>query len=142
MYDTILVPTDGSSGTAAVLDHALAVAEEGTAVHGLYVVDRRHIMAADDESKAEVRRSMQEEGERALDDVTVTVEDAGLAVTTVCREGIPHRAVVKYARERGVDIVVMGTHGRTGRQGVEALGSTTERVVENGSVPVLVVDID
>ncbi|MFT4948348.1 MAG: nucleotide-binding universal stress UspA family protein [Natronomonas sp.] len=142
MCDDILVPTDGSSGTAAVLDHALAIAEEGTTVHGLYVVDKRHIMAADEGSKAEVRRSMQEDGERALDDVTVTVEDAGLAVTARCDEGIPHRVAVEYAREAGVDIVVMGTHGRTGRQGVEALGSTTERVVKNGSVPVLVVDID
>jgi len=141
MYDDILVPTDGSSGTAEALDHALAIAKGETTVHGLYVVDKRHIMAADEDSKAEVRRSLQEEGERALDDLEVTVVDAGVAVTTVCEEGIPHRAVVKYAREHGADLVVMGTHGRTGRQGVEALGSTTERVVENGDMPVLVVDI-
>ena len=141
MYDDILVPTDGSSGTAEVLDHALAIAEGGTTVHGLYVVDKRHIMAADEDSKAEVRRSLQEEGERALDDVEVTVEDAGLTAATVCEEGIPHRAVVAYARETGADLVVMGTHGRTGRQGVDALGSTTERVVENGEVPVLVVNL-
>ncbi|WP_159901825.1 universal stress protein [Salinirussus salinus] len=141
MYDDILVPTDGSSGTAEVLDHALAIAEEGTTVHGLYVVDKRHIMAADEGSKEEVRRSLQEEGERALDDVAVTVEDAGLTARTVCEEGIPHRTVVEYAQDSGIDLVVMGTHGRTGRQGVEALGSTTERVVENGSVPVLVVNI-
>jgi len=140
MYDDILVPTDGSSGTAAVLDHALAIAAEGTTVHGLYVVDKRHIMAADEGSKEEVRRSLQEEGERALDDVAVTVEDAGLAARTVCEEGIPHRTVTEYAREHA-DLVVMGTHGQTGRQGVDALGSTTERVVENGSVPVLVVNI-
>jgi len=141
MYDDILVPTDGSSGTAEALDHALAIAKGETTVHGLYVVDKRHIMAADEDSKAEVRRSLQEEGERALDDLEVTVVDAGVAVTTVCEEGIPYRAVVEYAREHGADLVVMGTHGRTGRQGVEALGSTTERVVENGDMPVLVVDI-
>lgn len=141
MYDDILVPTDGSSGTAEVLDHAIAIASEGTTVHGLYVVDKRHIMAADEDSKAEVRRSLQEEGERALDDVEVTVEDAGLTAATVCEEGIPHRVAVEYAHEADADLVVMGTHGRTGRQGVEALGSTTDRVVENGSIPVLVVNI-
>jgi nucleotide-binding universal stress UspA family protein len=141
MYDNILVPTDGSSGTEAVLDHALAIAAEGTTVHGLYVVDKRHIMAADGDSKGEVRRSLQEEGERALDDLEVTVEDAGLPAMTACEEGIPHRVAVEYAQDNGVDLVVMGTHGRTGRQGVDALGSTTERVVENGSVPVLVVNI-
>jgi nucleotide-binding universal stress UspA family protein len=71
----------------------------------------------------------------------VTVEDAGLAARTVCEEGIPDRIIVEYARERDADLVVMGTHGRTGRQGVDALGSTTERVVESGAVPVLVVNI-
>jgi nucleotide-binding universal stress UspA family protein len=141
MYNDILVPTDGSSGTEAVLDHALAIAEGETTVHGLYVVDKRHIMAADEDSKAEVRRSLQEEGERALDDLAVTVEDAGLTATTVCEEGIPNRIVVEYAREQDADLVVMGTHGRTGRQGVDALGSTTERVVESGALPVLVVNI-
>jgi nucleotide-binding universal stress UspA family protein len=141
MYDDILVPTDGSAGTAGVLEHALAAADEDTTVHALYVVDRRHIMAADGDSKEEVRRSLGEEGDRALDEVRVAVEEAGLACATAREEGIPHRTVLEYADEEGVDLVVMGTHGRTGRQEVAALGSTTERVVENGAVPVLVVNI-
>jgi nucleotide-binding universal stress UspA family protein len=142
MYGDVLLPTDGSSGTEKVIDHALAVADEDTAVHTLYVVDKRHIMAADDDSKAEVRRSLEEEGERAVDDVQVRIEDAGLTCTTARQEGIPHRAIVEYARDNDIDLVVMGTHGRTGRADVAGLGSTTERVVENDDVPVLVVTID
>jgi nucleotide-binding universal stress UspA family protein len=40
-----------------------------------------------------------------------------------------------------VDVIAMGTHGRTGRDRLANLGSVTERVVENAAIPALVVDI-
>ena len=142
MYDEVLLPTDGSSDTIEVIEHTLGVASEDATVHALYVVDRRHIMAAAEESKEEVQRSLHEEGERAIEDVRVHVADAGLSCQTTCAEGIPHRTIVEYATENGVDLVVMGTHGQTGAERVAAMGSTTERVLEDGSAPpVLVVNI-
>jgi nucleotide-binding universal stress UspA family protein len=60
---------------------------------------------------------------------------------TEIREGIPYKAILGYAEETDVDAVVMGTHGRTGRDRLAHLGSVTDRVVENATVPVLVVDI-
>jgi len=142
MYEDILLPTDGSSGTVDVIDHAIAIGTDHDAtVHGLYVVDRRLYMAAAEDTKAEVTQSLQEQGEVALDDARVRIEEAGLTARTVAREGIPHREILDYAEEAGIDLVVMGTHGRTGPDRIANLGSTTERVVEDGSVPVLVVDI-
>jgi nucleotide-binding universal stress UspA family protein len=142
MYDSILVPTDGSTGTAETLDHALAIGRDNDAtVHGLYVVDRRQYRAAEGDTKDEVRKSLELEGERALEDVRTRVADAGLSAETDCRDGIPHREVGEYVDEQGVDLVVMGTHGRTGRDRVANLGSVTQRVVERVNVPVLVVDI-
>ncbi len=143
MYNAILVPTDGSDGTGEALEHALAIAgAHDAAVHSLYVVDRRLYRAAAERTTEEIRSSLQAEGEAALADVRDRVESADLPVETAQVDGIPHREILDYADRAGVNLVVMGTHGHTGPERIANLGSTTERVVEDGSVPVLVVNID
>lgn len=143
MYDDILLPTDGSSGTVEALAHALTIATDQDArIHALYVVDSRLYRAADDEMKDEVRRSLEEEGSRALDDAQVRIEDEGIECLTERRDGIPQKTITDYAEEADVDLVVMGTRGKTNTERMASLGSTTERVVKNASVPVLVVDIE
>ena len=143
MYDNVLVATDGSSGTTETLAHAVSIARDNDAVlHGLYVVDRRLFLAAEKDTQDDVRQSLTEEGEVALDDIEVGAAEAGLTVETQMKDGIPHKAITDYAEEADVDLVVMGTHGRTGRDRVANLGSVTERVVESSPVPVLVVHID
>jgi nucleotide-binding universal stress UspA family protein len=111
MYDDILLPTDGSSGTAEALSHALAIGgDQDARIHVLYVVESRLYRAADDETKDDVRRTLEEEGDRALEDARVRIADAGLDCVTESREGIPKREITGYADEAGVDLVVMGTH--------------------------------
>lgn len=142
MYDDILLPTDGSSGTVTALDHALAVADSTDAtVHVLYVVDKRHAMAAADDTKAEIRQSLEEEASRAVDEAAVRLQDEGVSCETTILEGIPHKTICDFAEDEDVDIVVMGTHGKTGPEQIATLGSTTERVVKNADAPVLVVDL-
>lgn len=142
MYDNILLATDGSSGTTKTAEHAVSIARDNDAVlHGLYVVDKRQYRAADADTKDEVRQSLEEEGEVALDEVAVHGEEAGLEVRTSMEVGIPDKTIVEYAEREGIDMIVMGTHGRTGRHRVSTLGSVTERVTENAPVPVLVVHI-
>ncbi|WP_135363606.1 universal stress protein [Halosimplex halophilum] len=142
MYDDILLPTDGSKGTTETVEHAIAIARDNDAtVHALYVVDSRRYRAAEADTKEEIVRSLEVEGERAVEDLQVALEDEGLAVETRLRDGIPHREIVDYVEEAGIDLVVMGTHGRTGRDRVQNLGSVTDRVVEDVGTPVLVVDI-
>ncbi len=142
MYDDILLPTDGSSGTVEALEHALAIAADRDAtVHVLYVVESRLYRAADDETKDDVRATLEEEGDRALEDARIRVEDAGTECVTARREGVPQKTITGYATETGIDLVVMGTHGKTGPERMASLGSTTERVVKNADQPVLVVDI-
>lgn len=142
MYDRILLPTDGSSNTTEALEHAVSIAADNDAtVHVLYVVDRRHLMAASDETTDEIRQSLEEEAERALDDARVRLEEENIDYESVREEGIPHKTITAYADEQAADLVVMGTHGKTGRERVATLGSTTERVVKNADQPVMVVEI-
>lgn len=142
MYDDILLPTDGSSGTVEALEHALTVAgDQEATVHALYVVESRLYRAADEETKDDVRATLEEEGDRALEDARIRIEDAGVGCVTERRNGTPQREVTEYADEVGIDLIVMGTHSKTGPGRRSPLGSTTERVVRNADQPVLVVDI-
>lgn len=142
MYDDILLPTDGSSGTIKALEHALAIGTPNDAtVHVLYVIDKRHAMAAPEETKDEIRQSQEVEANRAVDEAQVRIEDEGLACETAILEGIPHKTICEFATDEGIDLIVMGTHGKTGPEQIATLGSTTERVVKNCDVPVLVVDL-
>ncbi|MFB6107858.1 MAG: universal stress protein [Haloplanus sp.] len=141
MYDAILVPTDGSEGVEETLRHALSLARDHDAtVHALYVVDRRFELAAD-EDREELTARLADRGEEAVAAVADRAREAGLDAVTDVREGIPYKTVLDYVEEAGVDVVVMGTHGRTGRDRLAHLGSVTDRVVENATVPVFVVNI-
>jgi nucleotide-binding universal stress UspA family protein len=143
MYDDILLPTDGSSGTVDALDHAITVASDQDArIHVVYVLDKRLYTAASDESKDEIRQSLEEEATVALDDAQVRIEDEGIECVTVGEEGIPYTTIVDYAESEDIDLVVMGSRGQAGPDRMVNLGSTTERVLKNASMPVLVVDID
>ncbi|GAB6862605.1 universal stress protein [Haloplanus litoreus] len=141
MYDAILVPTDGSEGVDRTLDHAIEMARNHDAtVHALYVVDRRFELAADEDRDDLVAR-LTDRGENAVAAVAERAEDAGLDVVTDVREGIPYKTILDYAEEADVDVITMGTHGRTGRDRLAHLGSVTDRVVENATVPVFVINI-
>jgi len=143
MYDTILAPTDGSSGTRKTLEHAISIAEDNDAtVHGLYVLDRRMYLAAEDDAQDEVMASLESDGEQALARLRDQVEAADVPVETHLIEGIPHRSVLTHADDLEADLIVMGTHGRTGRDRLANLGSVTQRVIENAETPVLVIDIE
>jgi len=137
MYDRILVPTDGSDGIEAVIEHALELARVHNAtVHGLYVLDTATLSRMPmDTSWEAVSGMLREEAEQALAEIE---EMAGERVTveTEMVEGAPGREIVAYAEETGIDLIVMGTHGRGGLNRL-LLGSVAERVIRSAPVPVL-----
>ena len=142
MYDSILLPTDGSERAAAALEHALgAVDAYGADLHVVSVVDQRVVLAADAAEKPDVEADLAEEAAEAVEKLAAEAEAAGVSVTTATPNGVPHREILSYADASDIDLVVMGTHGRTGREKRLNLGSTTERVVKAADRPVLVVDI-
>ena len=143
MYDDILLPTDGSDGARAVADHVGALAENFDAtVHVLAVADSRNRFESPSSGLApEVwAESENERAEAALDD-TVAVLPDGIEVERVVETGVPHEVIVDYGKSAGMDVIVMGTHGRTGLDHY-LIGSVAERVVRRSPVPVLTVRIE
>lgn len=140
MYDTIVVPTDGSEGAAAAAEHAVDIAGRYDAtLHALYVVDVGALSygSAGVEVGA-IETGMREAGAAAVADVAEVTEAAGVECVTEVVEGVPHAAIVEYAEDRDADLLVMGTHGRTGIDRL-LLGSVAEKVVRSSDVPVLTV---
>jgi nucleotide-binding universal stress UspA family protein len=159
MYREILYPTDGSTGSEAAVEHVrdLASAFDAT-VHVLHVVDTRHAGLGasgaflSDEPSGMSGRSAETgyEGmeESDVDDELVeraetVVEEAAAALGDVetvsaVETGTPHSAILRYADERDVDVIVMGTHGRTGVERY-LLGSVAEKVVRMADRPVLTI---
>ncbi|WP_132058832.1 universal stress protein [Halorussus amylolyticus] len=142
MYERILVPTDGSEHIEKVMPHALEVAERDDAtIHGLYVLDKGRLPELGEEMRDEVIKSFEQTGTNALDDFRDLADAAGRDVVTATAEGKASEKIVEYADENDIDLIVMGTHGRTGIRHA-LLGSVAEKVVRHSSVPVLMVNVD
>lgn len=137
MYQAILVPTDGSATAREALDHAVSLAERYDAsLHALYVVDTRMIPAsphADD-----VIAAIRAVGEEVTEGAVAVATRADVACVGSIRAGVPASEILDYGADNDVDLVVMGTHGRTGLRRY-LLGSVAERVVRESTVPVLTV---
>jgi nucleotide-binding universal stress UspA family protein len=142
MYDRILVPTDGSDWAMAAANHAFALATLGDAtVHALSVVDLRHFEDDVVGSASEDLSIAEQAARAAVERVEQVGEETGCRVRTHVEHGIPHETVLRFVADHDVDLVVMGTHGRTGLERF-LLGSVTERVLRGSSVPVLTTHID
>lgn len=139
MYDRILVPTDGSDGAHTAFEHGLALAERfGADLHVLHAVDPSLIPP---EVGAErVIDALRESAQDDLRELRRRGESMGIETETTIVDGGPHDAVLAFVDEHDIDLVVMGTHGRTGL-GRWLLGSVTERVVRTCPVPVLTVRV-
>ena len=136
MYDRLLLPTDGSDGTDAAVRQALALASRfGATVDVLAVVDETFPAATEYDLVVEELESAAED---ALTAVTDACEREGVAAEPHLRRGVPHEEILAAADAYGTDLVVMGTHGRTGLDRLRHLGSVTERVLRHSTVPVLV----
>ena len=139
MYDDILLPTDGSDGIAQAATHAEAIAERFDAtIHVLSVVDTRNRFESPT-SGLSAEAWKEAEGERADHAIETTVAALGesVPVETEVIEGVPKTAILDYVDE-GMDMVVMGTHGRTGLDHY-LIGSVAEKVVRRSPVPVVTV---
>ena len=148
MYERILVPTDGSDVAEAAVDHAIDLAMKYDAeLHALYIVDTDAVaysLGAEQvdrirQGKFGEMTELREKAETATGHVAALGEKHGLDVVEHHAGGQPHKMIGDYAEDNGIDLIVMGSHGRAGVRRA-LLGSVTERTLRSTHVPVLVVD--
>ncbi|SFB76107.1 Nucleotide-binding universal stress protein, UspA family [Halobiforma haloterrestris] len=138
-FDRFLLPTDGSDGAAIATEWGIALASRlESSVHTLYSIDTDSF--ADLEEFDDLLEVLEERGEEAIDAVREYGADAGVSVSGAIAKGSPVSEIPGYATENAVDLIVMGTHGRTGI-GQWFLGSVTENVVRQAEVPVFCVPV-
>jgi nucleotide-binding universal stress UspA family protein len=142
----ILCPVDFSEVSLLALGHAAALARRYRAsVLALHVVPFAPVPPAPMTPGAtspigspfpppELRRALLEELDRAAD----SVRRSGVGVETIVREGDTTHAILSEAERLPIDLVVMGSHGRTGFRRL-LLGSVAEAVVRRAPCPVLTV---
>jgi nucleotide-binding universal stress UspA family protein len=139
----ILVPTDFSKSSANALAYAVAFAEKfGAEIHLLHVVQDLALFIPEAVLIAPAPAPPVEQftaaARAALERAITDLQRPGLTVHPQVAEGTPYEEIVRFARERDVDLIVIGTHGRTGLAHI-LLGGVTDKVVRRAPCPVLTV---
>lgn len=130
MFEKILVPTDGSEYAQRAVEVALSLARElGSRVVALHVLDEKLIMPFE---------VLQEEGQHILEGVRKRGEELEVPVDEIILFGNPRHDLAKITTKSGADLVVIGTHGRTGVEKL-FLGSVAENALKTVEVPVMLV---
>ena len=139
VFRRILLATDFSPASAGAALRALKLARASRArlwiVHVLEPVAEAHgVRWAYREMEAELRAG----AHKSLRRLQERARKAGVRASCLLVTGAPQKGIVRAARAQRADLVVVGTHGRTGVAGV-LLGSVAARVIAAAPCPVLAV---
>lgn len=133
-YQRILLPTDGSDEAQTAAERGIEIAAAlDASVHAFSVIQSSGVLKRD-----QLRTDAEADAKDAVERVETAADRAGVEVTTSVEKGVSHESIVNYATANDVDMIVMGTHGRTGLDHV-MIGSVAERVVRTSPVPVLTI---
>jgi len=138
----ILVPTDFSEFSKQAVDYAVELARRFDAEITLIYVLQDAVALFPEPGVAfpapgNYLQELQESSQQALERLRESLP-AEMTIQTVLRNGPPFVEIVRYAKEEGVDLIVIGTHGRSGLAHM-LLGSVAEKVVRKAHCPVLTV---
>ncbi|MDD2614681.1 MAG: universal stress protein [Methanosarcina sp.] len=140
LYRNIVIATDGSENSQRAISCGVEIAKlSGATVHALYVVDTPSIISETwTAGKEMVHELIIREGKKVLSKVKKIIEDSGVEVKEVLLEGYPSEEIINFAENNNMDLIVMGTLGKTGLERF-LVGSVAENVVRNSKVPVMVI---
>jgi len=111
----------------------------GAKLQAIYVVDTEAYKSIPLSSPMEYAFSLlRQEGDMALKYVAERAEAAGLEVEGIIAEGHPAEEIIKYAEKNSIDLIVMGTLGKSGLERF-LMGSVVDKVIRNSKIPVIAV---
>ncbi|MFB6108881.1 MAG: universal stress protein [Haloplanus sp.] len=140
MPQKVLVPVDESEQAKKALDYAIETHGEGdiTLLHVLSVPSRIHpLRKSGYEGIEQVVEDAKEDAEQLLGELQSRAAEQGVDVTTDTAQGSVAKEIVAYAEEGDFDLIVIGSHGRSGASRV-LLGSVAESVARRSSLPVVI----
>ena len=140
----VLVPTDFGEASDAALTYGRELASRfGATLHVLHVADNIYLQAFGAETYAamapKLQADLEEVAKNQLHELLIDSDKSGPPTKqALLTSSTPAFAIVDYAKEHDIDLIVMGTHGR-GPLAHLVMGSVAERVVRTASCPVLTV---
>jgi nucleotide-binding universal stress UspA family protein len=143
MFKHLLLPTDGSQLSEAAIQAGVRLAKSLNAkVTGFYAMPKFHMLTyrteALTDTKQEFAKDCEAHAERFLAFVVQAAKAAGVPCGTALQTSDhPYEAIIATAKEKGCDLIMMASHGRSGIQAF-LLGSETQKVLTHSGIPVLV----
>jgi len=141
-FKKILFPTDFSVASDYALAYAVSVAKQFKAkLFILHVVDMSYDISGfyiPHISAETLQQEMKDWAEKMLKKLTIRMPRSIKAYESAIKIGIPHKEIIKFAKDKDIDMIIMGTHGKTGVDHF-FFGSTTERVLKQADCPVLTI---
>jgi nucleotide-binding universal stress UspA family protein len=140
----VLVATDFSEASDAALTYGRTLARMfGATLHVLHVTENVYLRSFGSEAYVpavpDLQAEVDEAARKQLDALVIDSDGSGPATRKVLRTAnAPAREIIEYAAAEGIDLIVMGTHGRGGVAHL-LMGSVAERVVRTAPCPVLTV---
>ena len=135
--ERILVAVDGSEYSDAVVDQAISLGSICSSE--IYVISVVDLFPEQMAVAPALVEKMSSEVREHLDKAERQVEKAGMSCETIVHMGgKPHEFILQEATERSIDLIMMGTHGRTGLKRV-IMGSVAQNVIGAAPCPVMVV---
>lgn len=139
MISKILTPTDGSDTAKAAVQYASDIAKAENAE--VLVVGVVHSLEYGDTADIDPTSQIEADEKRFVDEEVAALQAAGVKATgTVVGNGRVDRAITQAAKDQGADVIVMGTHGRSGLSRA-VIGSVADRVIRHSEVPVVLVPL-
>ncbi len=147
MYQNILVPLDGSELAECTLFHVKNLFKSGFAgevtLLNIVMVDIPWVRIRSDEPMVidleAIRERLFARSKKYLTEIASRLVSEGIKVKTESIEANrPAETIVEYAKEKGMDLIILGTHGYTGLKKL-MMGSVASGVLNQSHVPVLLI---
>jgi nucleotide-binding universal stress UspA family protein len=138
LFEKILIATDGSEKNKSAVEEAVKIARAcGSTVYAIYVMDESLMKSAIEVPIAEdLYRRIRDEGEKAVNRVKESAQ--GVNLETFILSGRPARVITEFAEQKAVDLIVVGTQGKSGIERF-LLGSVADEVIRTADCPVLAI---